>query len=96
MATRPLIAGNWKMHGLAALATELKVITAGVGELAWPVDPRGGPPATLIAGSAALASGDTLTAVDFLAIAQPYSPLSSRERAKVIFTKSRPRMSKEC
>jgi triosephosphate isomerase (TIM) len=55
MATHPLIAGNWKMHGLQASAAQLKAIIAGAGELPSPVDLLVCPPATLIAGFAALA-----------------------------------------
>jgi triosephosphate isomerase (TIM) len=55
MATHPLIAGNWKMHGLQASAAQLKAIIAGAGELPSPVDLLVCPPATLIVGFAALA-----------------------------------------
>jgi triosephosphate isomerase len=55
MATRPLIAGNWKMHGLQASAVQLQAMIAGAGALPAPVDLLICPPATLIAGFAALA-----------------------------------------
>ena len=56
MARRPLVAGNWKMHGLAASAGELKKIIAGAAKLAN-VDVMVCPPATLIARFAAVAEG---------------------------------------
>jgi triosephosphate isomerase (TIM) len=56
MARRPLIAGNWKMNGLAASAGELEAIVAGAQAL-----PNADfiicPPATLVARFAALAQG---------------------------------------
>ena len=52
---RPLVAGNWKMHGLAASAAELAKIIAGA---AGPhCDLMVCPPATLIARFAAAAAG---------------------------------------
>lgn len=57
MATRPLIAGNWKMNGLRQAATELEKIIDGARELASATDILICPPATLIAGFAALARG---------------------------------------
>ncbi len=56
MARRPLIAGNWKMHGLRASATELRKIMAGAQKLAK-ADIMVCPPATLIADFAAVARG---------------------------------------
>jgi triosephosphate isomerase (TIM) len=56
MARRPLIAGNWKMHGLKASAAELDKILAGAQKLAG-VDVMVCPPATLIADFAAAARG---------------------------------------
>jgi triosephosphate isomerase len=54
---RPLVAGNWKMHGTTASAAELGKIIQGAGEL-WPkVDLLVCPPATLIATFARLAEG---------------------------------------
>jgi triosephosphate isomerase len=55
-ARRPLVAGNWKMNGLAASVRELNAIIAGARDLAK-VDLMVCPPATLIAGFAAAASG---------------------------------------
>ncbi len=54
---RPLVAGNWKMNGLAASAEELKTIIAEAGDLASLTDLMICPPATLIASFAALAKG---------------------------------------
>ena len=50
---RPLIAGNWKMNGLAASAAELAAIAAGVASLGT-VDLLVCPPATLVMRFAAL------------------------------------------
>jgi len=56
MARRPLIAGNWKMHGLRASVTELRKIVAGAQKLAK-IDIMVCPPATLLAEFAAAAQG---------------------------------------
>jgi len=55
MARRPLVAGNWKMHGLKSSAGELEKIIAGARSLRN-VDLMVCPPATLIAGFAATAA----------------------------------------
>jgi triosephosphate isomerase (TIM) len=57
MATRPLIAGNWKMNGLRASSVELRKIIDGARDLTSVTDILVCPPATLIAGFAALSSG---------------------------------------
>jgi triosephosphate isomerase len=57
MAARPLIAGNWKMNGLKGSSTELQKIIAGARDLPPATDLLVCPPATLIAGFAALARG---------------------------------------
>jgi triosephosphate isomerase len=57
MATRPLIAGNWKMNGLQAASAELRKIIDGARDLTTATDILVCPPATLIAGFAALARG---------------------------------------
>ncbi len=54
---RPLVAGNWKMHGLTASASELARIVAGAVPLAGKADLMICPPATLIANFAAAVSG---------------------------------------
>jgi triosephosphate isomerase len=59
MAPRPLIAGNWKMHGLQSAAAELEKIIAGARTLDR-VDIMVCPPATLIARFAAAARGSPL------------------------------------
>jgi triosephosphate isomerase len=46
---RPLVAGNWKMNGLAASVAELAKIIQGAGGLAGKADLMVCPPATLIA-----------------------------------------------
>ena len=56
MARRPLVAGNWKMNGLAASIAELKAIIAGARDIAK-ADLMVCPPATLIASFAAAARG---------------------------------------
>ena len=54
---RPLIAGNWKMHGLRADLTEIELIAAAAAELQPDVDILVCPPATLIAVAARIAGG---------------------------------------
>ena len=56
LARRPLVAGNWKMNGLAACAGELETIVAGARGLPH-ADLIICPPATLVAHFAALARG---------------------------------------
>jgi triosephosphate isomerase len=56
MARRPLVAGNWKMHGLKSAIGELQKIIAGARSLPN-VELMVCPPATLIADFAALADG---------------------------------------
>jgi triosephosphate isomerase (TIM) len=56
MTPRPLVAGNWKMNGLAASIGELKKIIAGAPGVAR-TDLMVCPPATLIASFAAAARG---------------------------------------
>ncbi len=56
---RPLVAGNWKMHGLAASAAELEKVIAGSAGLGC--DLMICPPATLIARFAAAAAGSAVT-----------------------------------
>jgi triosephosphate isomerase len=56
MARRPLVAGNWKMNGLMASASELEAITVGVRDLPN-ADFLICPPATLVARFAELARG---------------------------------------
>jgi triosephosphate isomerase len=57
MATRPLIAGNWKMNGLRAARAELLKIIGGARELNPKTELLVCPPATLIAGFSTLARG---------------------------------------
>lgn len=59
MAPRPLVAGNWKMHGLEASVGELDKIIAGARNLAN-VDVMVCPPATLIADFATTARGSAV------------------------------------
>jgi triosephosphate isomerase len=56
-ARRPLVAGNWKMNGLQGATAELAKIIAGARDLGGRADLMVCPPATLIAGFAALAQG---------------------------------------
>jgi triosephosphate isomerase len=57
MARRSLIAGNWKMNGLAASVAQLDKIIAGAARLPAAVDILVCPPFTLLAGFAARAKG---------------------------------------
>ena len=54
---RPLVAGNWKMNGLAASVAELEAIMAGVAEKAPAAELMICPPATLISLFAKTAAG---------------------------------------
>src|SRR6478609_160665 len=56
MARRPLVAGNWKMNGLAASIGQLNAVIAGAPDVPS-VDLMVCPPATLIASFAAAARG---------------------------------------
>ncbi len=56
---RPLVAGNWKMNGLSALAAEFTEIAKGAAALKA-ADLMICPPATLIAAFAAIARGSSL------------------------------------
>jgi triosephosphate isomerase len=56
-ARRPLVAGNWKMHGLRASAAELAKMDAGYTELWRKVDLMICPPATLLSTLATAAAG---------------------------------------
>jgi triosephosphate isomerase len=57
----PLVAGNWKMNGLAASAGELAKIIKGAAAFAGQADLMVCPPATLIASFANAARGSTVT-----------------------------------
>ena len=57
----PLVAGNWKMNGLAASKVELAKIITGAGALAGKADLMACPPATLIASFASAARGSRVT-----------------------------------
>ena len=54
---RPLIAGNWKMHGLRADLTEIESIAAMAANLQPDVEILVCPPATLVAEAARIAGG---------------------------------------
>ncbi len=58
---RPLVAGNWKMNGLAASEGELAKIVHGAAALAAKADLMLCPPATLISSFAAAARGSAVT-----------------------------------
>jgi triosephosphate isomerase (TIM) len=58
---RPLVAGNWKMNGLAGSAGELAKMAAGAAALSGKAELMVCPPATLIAGFAQAARGSALT-----------------------------------
>jgi triosephosphate isomerase len=53
---RPLVAGNWKMHGLAASLAEIEAIGSGYDALRARVELVVCPPMTLLAAAAAIAS----------------------------------------
>jgi triosephosphate isomerase len=57
---RPLVAGNWKMNGLAASVAELQAIMAGAANGPPAADLMICPPATLIARFAKAAAGSTI------------------------------------
>ena len=57
---RPLVAGNWKMNGLAGSAAELGKIVSGSGGLSSVADLMICPPATLVASFAAAAKGSAV------------------------------------
>jgi len=58
---RPLVAGNWKMNGLAASTAELSKIINGAAALAGTADLMVCPPATLIANFVSAARGSAVT-----------------------------------
>jgi triosephosphate isomerase len=57
---RPLVAGNWKMNGLAASVAELEKIVAGAGSVSRKADLMICPPATLLAQFAKAARGNAV------------------------------------
>lgn len=59
MNRKPLVAGNWKMNGVAASLAELELIAARAGNLPA-VEIALCPPATLVAAAAARAAGSAL------------------------------------
>jgi triosephosphate isomerase len=59
-ARRPLVAGNWKMNGLQPATAELARMIAGARDLPGRLEFMVCPPATLIAGFAALAQGSRI------------------------------------
>jgi triosephosphate isomerase len=60
-ARRPLVAGNWKMNGLAASVAELDRIIAGAAPILANADLMVCPPATLVAAFSARAAGQAVT-----------------------------------
>jgi triosephosphate isomerase len=57
---RPLVAGNWKMNGLAASLAEFSKMIAGAGALAAKTDLMVCPPATLLASFSQAARGSAI------------------------------------
>ncbi len=57
---RPLVAGNWKMNGLAASVAELEAIIAGAGKAPTAAELMICPPATLLAAFAKTAEGSAV------------------------------------
>jgi len=70
----PLVAGNWKMNGLAASAGEFNKIIAGAKALAGKTDLMVCPPATLIAVFAAAARGSLVAVGGQDCRAEPFGP----------------------
>jgi triosephosphate isomerase len=62
-AIRPLIAGNWKMNGLKASASELQAMIEGASDVAGKADLLVCPPATLIAAFAEKLRGSKTIAI---------------------------------
>ncbi|ABD88022.1 triose-phosphate isomerase [Rhodopseudomonas palustris] len=77
-AIRPLIAGNWKMNGLRASLSELKLMLEGAGKLSATADLLICPPATLVAAFAQKLAADTGSRSNSFAIgAQDCHPRAS-------------------
>src|ERR1051326_7952322 len=57
---RPLVAGNWKMHGLKASLAQLEAVLRGSARIRADVDLMICPPATLLAAFAAAVRGSRL------------------------------------
>src|SRR5262245_24741331 len=70
----PLVAGNWKMNGLAASVGEFNKIVTGAKALAGKVDLMVCPPATLIAAFAAAARGSRVGVGGQDCHAEPFGP----------------------
>jgi triosephosphate isomerase len=83
MARRPLVAGNWKMNGLAACAGELETIIAGARGLPN-ADFMICPPATLVARFAALARGSPVAIGGQDCHAEPAGPYTGDIAAEML------------
>jgi triosephosphate isomerase len=70
----PLVAGNWKMNGLAASEAELARIISGAGDFAGKAELMVCPPATLIAAFAGAARGSSVQIGGQDCHAQPSGP----------------------
>jgi triosephosphate isomerase len=83
MARRPLVAGNWKMNGLEASASELQAVMAGARGL-----PNADfiicPPATLVARFAALAQGSRVAIGGQDCHAEPAGPYTGDIAAEML------------
>jgi len=81
---RPLIAGNWKMNGLAASEGELTKIVNGAAALAAKVDLMVCPPATLIPSFAAAARGSAVIIGGQDCHAEPSGPYTGEIAAEML------------
>jgi triosephosphate isomerase len=83
-ARRKLVAGNWKMHGLAQSAAELDKVIRGCGELGGGIDLMVCPPATLIAAFADRAKGTRVAIGGQDCHAEPAGPFTGDISAEML------------
>jgi triosephosphate isomerase (TIM) len=83
MAPRPLVAGNWKMHGLKSSTGELEKIIAGAQVLSK-VELMVCPPATLVASFAAIALGSPVLIGAQNCHAQPFGAYTGDISAEML------------
>ena len=75
----PLVAGNWKMNGLAASEAELARIISGAKDFAGKAELMVCPPTTLVAAFAGAAISVTYSSVSFGMVVHPFSPIIYRD-----------------
>jgi triosephosphate isomerase len=83
-ARRPLVAGNWKMHGRRSSATELEAILRGAAALSPGIDLMICPPATLIAAFADAARGSRVAIGGQDCHAEPAGPYTGDVSAEML------------